>query len=118
MYRLGLESILGLRPLGTCFAMAPCIPASWERFRMVWNHNGCRYRIEVRNPGRRSHGVASATLDGVEVDPAAIPLASDGAEHRLLVVMGEPSSSAARWAAVGASTAAMESQDESRANPA
>jgi len=117
MYRLGLESILGLRPLGPCFAMAPCIPASWERFRLVWNHNGCRYRIEVRNPDRRSHGVASATLDGRAVDPDAIPLASDGGEHRLLVVMGEPSAGAARLAAIGAGAAAMESQDESRANP-
>jgi cellobiose phosphorylase len=95
MYRLGLESILGLRPLGPCFTLAPCIPASWEHFRIVWNHGGCRYRIEVRNPDRRNRGVASATLDGAAVDPAAIPLASDGAEHRLLVVMGEPSAAVA-----------------------
>ena len=107
MYRLGLESILGLRPLGPCFAMAPCIPASWERFRILWNHAGCRYRIEVRNPEGRNRGVASATLDGVAVDPDAIPLASDGGEHRVLVVMGEPSSGVGRLvAAVGASEAA------------
>jgi cellobiose phosphorylase len=85
--------------------MAPCIPASWERFRMLLNHAGCRYQIEVRNPERRNHGVASATLDGIAVDPDAIPLARDGAEHRLLVVMGEPGADVARLAAVGASTA-------------
>jgi cyclic beta-1,2-glucan synthetase len=90
MYRLGLESILGLRPRGARFALAPCIPASWEGFRIRWSHGGCRYLIDVRNPDRRNRGVASATLDGVEVDPGAIPLASDGAEHLLLVVMGEP----------------------------
>jgi cyclic beta-1,2-glucan synthetase len=113
MYRLGLESILGLRPLGPCFTMAPCIPASWERFRIFWSHGGCRYRIEVRNPDRRNRGVASATLDGVAVDPAAIPLASDGAEHVLVVVMGESSPRVARFATVGDASSA-ESADTTR----
>jgi cyclic beta-1,2-glucan synthetase len=113
MYRLGLESILGLRPLGPCFAMAPCIPASWGRFRILWNHGGCRYRIEVRNPEHRNRGVASATLDGLAVDPAAIPLASDGAEHHLLIVMGEPSPSGARFATIGGASS-VESDDTHR----
>jgi cyclic beta-1,2-glucan synthetase len=107
MYRLGLESILGLRPRGPCFALAPCIPASWEGFRILWNHGGCRYRIEVRNPDRRNQGIASASLDGADVDPAAIPLASDGAEHRLLVVMGDPPVGAGRFvSSLGAGSAA------------
>ncbi len=106
MYRLGLESILGLQALGPCFAMAPCVPASWERFRILWNHGGCRYRIEVRNPERRNQGIASATLDGAAVHPAAIPLANDGAEHRLLVVMGESPSGAFRLAAAQAAISA------------
>ena len=113
MYRLGLESILGLQPLGPCFAMAPCIPASWERFRILWNHGGCHYRIEVRNPDRRNRGVASATLDGLAVDPAAIPLASDGAEHVLVVVMGESAPRIARFATVGGESSA-ESADAER----
>jgi cellobiose phosphorylase len=81
--------------------MAPCIPASWERFRILWNHAGCRYRIEVRNPERRNVGVASATLDGVAVDPDAIPLAGDGGEHRVVVVMGEPVAGGGRLVAAG-----------------
>jgi cellobiose phosphorylase len=89
MYRLGLESILGLHPRGPCFSVSPCIPASWDRFRVRWNHGGCRYAIEVENPGHRNRGVASATLDGVAVNPAAIPLANDGGAHVVLVVMGE-----------------------------
>jgi len=90
MYRLGLESILGLRLLGTCFAVTPCAPASWERFRLRWSHGGCRYRISVENPEHRNCGVASATLDGAPVDPTAIPLAVDGGVHQVRVVMGEP----------------------------
>jgi hypothetical protein len=48
-----------------------------------------RYAIDVRNPERRSRGVARAVLDGTPVDPLAIPLAADGRSHRLEVVLGE-----------------------------
>jgi cyclic beta-1,2-glucan glucanotransferase len=90
MYRLGLESILGLRLHGKHLAVAPCIAASWAGFVVHWRHGGSRYEITVGNPEHRQRGVALATLDGVAVDADAIPLVDDGKEHRLHVVMGEP----------------------------
>jgi len=90
MYRLGLESILGLRRRGPRFAIAPCIPSSWDGFRLRWRHERSTYEIAVENPGRRNRGIATATLDDAPVDAAAIPLVDDGAVHRLRVVMGEP----------------------------
>jgi len=91
MYRLGVESILGLRRQGNCFAMAPCIPASWDLFTLRWRHGRSRYEITVLNPGRRNRGVAEASLDGTRVDSQAIPLVDDGAVHRVQVVLGDPS---------------------------
>jgi len=41
-----------------------------------------------REPERRCRGVASVELDGSLTDPAAIPLADDGRDHRLRVVLG------------------------------
>jgi len=90
MYRLGLESILGLRRRGRRFAIAPCVPGSWDHFVVRWRHEKSLYEITVENPGRRNRGVAEAVLDGVRVDSRAIPLVDDGAVHRLRVVMGEP----------------------------
>jgi cyclic beta-1,2-glucan synthetase len=90
MYRLGLESILGLRRRGQCFTVAPCVPRTWEGFRLRWRHGGSTYEITVENTGRRNRGVAEAVLDGAPVDAGAIPLVDDGAVHRLRVVMGEP----------------------------
>ncbi|TMQ64513.1 MAG: carbohydrate-binding protein, partial [Candidatus Eisenbacteria bacterium] len=90
MYRLGLESILGLRRRGESFAVSPCIPVSWDAFRLRWRHGRTLYEITVENPERRNRGVAEAVLDGTRVEPQAIPLADDGAVHRLRVVMGEP----------------------------
>jgi len=89
MYRLGLESILGLRRRGGCFAIAPCIPGSWDGFIVRWRHGRSLYEIAVENPARRNHGVAEAALDGVRVDARRIPLVDDGAVHQLRVVMGE-----------------------------
>ncbi len=99
MYRLGLESILGLTRCGRNFAVAPCIPASWDGFSVRCRHGLSLYEVTVENPGRRNRGVALATLDGTAVEPGSIPLVDDGAVHRLRVVMGEAGTGAGRPAA-------------------
>jgi cyclic beta-1,2-glucan glucanotransferase len=88
LYRTGLESLLGLRRQGATFAVDPCIPASWPEYAIVWRFGGARYEITVTNPEHRCRGVAEADLDGVPVDPAAIPLADDGRTHVVRVVLG------------------------------
>jgi cyclic beta-1,2-glucan synthetase len=90
MYRTGLESILGLVRHGPVFSIAPCIPASWPGFRIGWRFGTANYDIRVENPARQNRGVASVTLDGTSVDPAAIPLTDDGATHLVVVVIGTP----------------------------
>jgi cyclic beta-1,2-glucan synthetase len=90
MYRVGLESILGLKQRGTCFSMDPRVPADWRHFTVCLRRGSALYEIAVENPGRRSLGVAEVSLDGVAVDPRAIPLVDDGATHQVRVVMGEP----------------------------
>ena len=92
MYRLGLESILGLRRRGGIFSVAPCIPRSWSGFVVRWRYGRSHYEITVENPARRNRGVAEAMLDGVRVSPGAIPLIDDDAVHRLRVVMGKAGS--------------------------
>jgi len=88
MYRLGLESILGLRRRGQSFAIAPCVPASWDRFVLHWRLGRSVYEITVENPDRHTRGVKEAELDGAKVDAGKVPLLDDGAVHRLRVVMG------------------------------
>ncbi|RPH48123.1 MAG: carbohydrate-binding protein, partial [Planctomycetota bacterium] len=88
MYRVGLESILGLKRRGEVISINPCIPASWPEFRVFWKVGKGRYEITVENPDRCSRGVARAELDGRSVDPAAIPVPDDGGLHRIRVVLG------------------------------
>jgi cyclic beta-1,2-glucan synthetase len=90
MYRAGLESILGLTRHGETFALNPCVPSSWPEYRITWETGRCRYEMLVRNPNRVCRGVASATLDGVDVDARHIPILDDGATHVLTIVLGEP----------------------------
>jgi cyclic beta-1,2-glucan synthetase len=91
MYRAGIESILGLRRRGQTFELDPCIPASWPGYTISWRFGQSRYEISVKNPARRCRGVAAAHLDGIEVDPRAIPLVDDGLTHVVNAVLGDAS---------------------------
>ena len=90
MYRAGLESILGLRRRGSTFEIDPCIPSSWPEYTLVWRVGRTRYEIHVTNPERRCRGIGQAELDGVPVDPHAVPLVDDGGTHQVRLVLGEP----------------------------
>ena len=90
MYRVGLESLLGLRRRGSVLGIDPCIPAAWPDYQIVWCYMTTRYEIAVSNPNRRCRGVAVAELDGVAVRASAIPLVDDGAVHHIRVVLGDP----------------------------
>jgi cyclic beta-1,2-glucan synthetase len=98
MYRVGLESVLGLRRQGSTFALDPCIPSSWPEYSLTWRFGTTRYEVLVTNPERRCRGVAEATLDDEPVDAAAVPLVDDGRVHTVRVVLGaeRPSSSEPR----------------------
>jgi cyclic beta-1,2-glucan glucanotransferase len=92
MYQAGIESILGFRLRGTSLTIDPCIPRAWPSYTIVFRYRSARYEIGVENPHGVSRGVASAELDGQALaltgQGAAIPLADDGATHRVRVVLG------------------------------
>jgi cyclic beta-1,2-glucan synthetase len=68
----------------------PCIPKTWPGFEIVFRHRSSRYDIQIENPNGVSRGVVHAELDDVVLsgDHARIPLANDGAIHRVRVVLG------------------------------
>jgi cyclic beta-1,2-glucan synthetase len=88
LHRVGVESILGLRRHGDTFEVDPCIPSSWPGFELSWRVGRTRYELTVTNPEGRCRGVGAARLDGVAVDPRAIPLLDDGGTHDVRVDLG------------------------------
>jgi cyclic beta-1,2-glucan synthetase len=90
LYRAGLEWILGFRVQGARLVLDPCIPRAWPGFEIEYRHRSARYEIRVENPRAVSRGVTRLELDdeGVEPISSGIPLADDGAIHRVRVVLG------------------------------
>jgi cyclic beta-1,2-glucan synthetase len=90
MYRAGIEAILGLRLQGASLLLAPCIPAHWPRFEIIFKYHSARYEIAVENPNRVCRGVAHAELDGKKLPDgdALIPLVDDGGVHKACVTLG------------------------------
>ncbi|HET9315774.1 MAG TPA: carbohydrate-binding protein, partial [Vicinamibacteria bacterium] len=90
MYRVGLQSLLGLSRQGDTFSVDPCIPTWWPGFEVRWRFGGTTYVITVENRGRRGRGLVEAALDGRPIDPRAVLLADDGGTHAVHVVLGDP----------------------------
>ncbi|HEY3520763.1 MAG TPA: glycosyl transferase family 36 [Rhodanobacteraceae bacterium] len=91
LYRAGLEYLLGFRLRGDKLRIDPCIPKAWSGFEIEYRHRSAHYAIAVENPDHVCRGVMRIELDGsvLKDSMAMIPLADDGAEHRVRVVLGK-----------------------------
>jgi len=95
MYRLLVESLLGMHREGDRLSFAPCVPDGWERWSANWRHGGSRYHVEfVRKPG--DVGVADVSVDGKLQPGCAIELVDDGRIHEVLVRFGHSENSRRR----------------------
>jgi cyclic beta-1,2-glucan synthetase len=88
MQRAGMEGILGIRVLGVCLHVDPCIPRDWPGFEATIAWRSAHYRIVVENSGRVCNSVASVRLDGASLAPGPIPLLDDGGVHLVEVALG------------------------------
>ncbi|KRA33807.1 cyclic beta 1-2 glucan synthetase [Rhodanobacter sp. Root627] len=83
MYRLMVESLLGLKLEAGHLRFAPVLPPEWEGFSMTYRHGDTTYRIELRVVPPDSP--ATVHLDGIARPDAHIPLKDDGADHYVLI---------------------------------
>jgi cyclic beta-1,2-glucan synthetase len=88
MYRLGIEGILGLRRRGSALQFKPSIPGEWEMVQIAYRYGEACYQIRIENPDGVQGGVRSVALDGDDLPDQTLPLADDGQEHEVRVVMG------------------------------
>ena len=90
MYRLIVESLLGLRLEGETLRIEPCLPADWDGFKIQYRYRSTTYRISVTQgeatEGQR--GVTRLRVDGVDLDAQSIPLVDDQREHAVEVQIG------------------------------
>jgi cyclic beta-1,2-glucan synthetase len=84
MYRLIVESLLGLRLEADKLRFEPCLPAEWEMFKMHYRYRETVYHITVLQTCTGKGG-ARVVVDGIERDDQTIPLVDDHQEHSVEV---------------------------------
>jgi len=87
MYRLIVESLLGLRLEVDKLRFEPCVPADWEGFKIHYRYRETVYHITAT----QSHAGAEemlVTVDGIEQCDKSIPLVDDHKEHWAELLLG------------------------------
>jgi cellobiose phosphorylase len=84
MYRLIVESLLGLTLEVDKLRIVPCLPADWKGFKMHYRHRETVYHIDVlQTPA--ADGDIRVRVDGVDQPDKSIPLVDDHNEHSVEV---------------------------------
>jgi cellobiose phosphorylase len=82
MYRLIVESILGLRLEADKLYIEPCIPEHWASFKMNYRYRETVYYITVCQT-QAADGVTLLTVDNIERHDLTIPLVDDRQKHKV-----------------------------------
>ncbi len=94
MYRLIVESLLGLNLEVDKLSFRPCLPSHWRDYTIHYRYRDTPYRIHLVR--RAVVGAARAalrvTLDGVEQADAVVSLVDDRQEHAVEVSLPEGAS--------------------------
>ena len=97
LYRLLIESLLGLRLEVDRLRLEPVLPPlsggvmegrtpAWRSFKIHYRYRETPYHITIHNRGGKS--VTRLVLDGAECPDATMPLVDDRREHEVTVEMG------------------------------
>jgi cellobiose phosphorylase len=87
LYRLIVESLLGLRLEVDKLHIAPCLPSDWQGFTVHYRHRETVYHLKVERTAAPAGGV-TVIVDGVQQQASVIPLADDRREHKVEVRIG------------------------------
>ena len=94
MYRLAVETLLGLQLEVDHLRIAPCIPAHWESYKIHYRYRETFYHITIQRiseQSEQSEQVIGVTVDGVERPDNIILLIDDRQDHAVEVrIMAAP----------------------------
>jgi cyclic beta-1,2-glucan synthetase len=90
MYRLIVESLLGLTLEGNNLSFTPCIPDEWDGFTVHYRFRETIYHIKVMQKQTDEKEATTVAVDGVLQQGETIRLVDDGKEHKVEVVVTDP----------------------------
>jgi len=80
MYRLIIESIVGLRLETNRISFAPRLPSDWKSIMIHYRYRGTFYHIRLAQTGTGLN-ITKVSLDDIEQSDMTIPLSDDHQEH-------------------------------------
>ncbi len=92
MYRLLIETLLGVGLEGEHLRLTPRLPRNWKKYRLHYRYRQTTYQITMVRSGGEPGEPTRATLDGVELAELKIPLVNDHGEHVVELIVGRPAS--------------------------
>jgi cellobiose phosphorylase len=87
MYRLIVETLLGLNLEVDHLRIAPSMPGDWDSCRIHYRFHDTVYHITITRVGEERQSTRM-TVDGAECPGARIPLVNDRREHFVEVALG------------------------------
>ena len=81
MYRLIVETLLGLRLEADQLWVSPRLPRAWESLKLHYRYRDTFYHITVKRAGVEVAQPVRVIVDGTEQPDAAIRLVDDRREH-------------------------------------
>jgi cellobiose phosphorylase len=89
-YQAATQYILGIRATYAGLRIDPCIPVTWDGFKVRREFRGDVYEIEVKNPDHVCRGVHQISVDAHAIAGNILPPQGDGRHHHVLVLLGNP----------------------------
>ena len=83
MYRLIVESMLGVIREKDTLRFEPCIPEEWESFSISYRYMETVYQIRYNHVLIKENKSTKLSLDGMELPTNVIPLVNDLLEHHV-----------------------------------
>ena len=81
MYRLLIETLLGVNLEGDQLRLAPRLPQAWTTYKIHYRYRQTVYHITITRRAADSAGANLLVLDGQEISGNTIPLENDRREH-------------------------------------
>ena len=87
MYRLIVESLLGLKLEVDKLYFTPCLPANWESFILHYRFRKTNYHITILQTRVTDQKISktSVTVDGLDQPEKTVPLIDDCQDHAVEV---------------------------------
>jgi cellobiose phosphorylase len=75
---------------GATLRLDPCVPRTWQDFKIVFRYRTSRYEVSVENHAGVCGGIARLDLDDQALPHGStqITLVDDGATHHIRMTLG------------------------------